>query len=47
LVTLLVTGGLLAIRNNEDELAGVLLGFATITTGRVGFIGFYFSLVSE
>jgi len=30
LVTLLVTGGLLAIRNNEDELAGVLLGFATI-----------------
>ena len=30
LVTLLVTGGLLAIRNSEDELAGVLLGFATI-----------------
>lgn len=30
LVTLLVTGALLSIRSNEDELAGVLLGFASI-----------------
>ena len=30
LVALLITAGLLAVRNNEDELAGVLFGFATI-----------------
>lgn len=30
LVTLLLVGALLAIRSNADELAGVLLGFATI-----------------